>query len=197
MSEPIKKRVLELGCGRVKTPGAIGVDSNLDATAADAICDLNRPFPFADNSFDEVRAIHVVEHLHDLMNALAEIHRVTRPGGTVYLITPHYTDHISWCDPTHRWHLSTFSFRYFGLIHGQRHWYTRLELRELSLHVELARLWKMLGFQWLVNRFVWFRRFWEMYLCFVVRGKQMEFRFEVVKPKQVGPAGFEPATNRL
>ncbi|MGB9488584.1 MAG: methyltransferase type 11, partial [Terriglobia bacterium] len=69
----------------------------------------------------------------------------------------------------------------FDLIHGERHWYTRLELRQLQLHVELAKAWRYLGFQWLVNRFVWFRRFWEMYLCFIVRGKQIEFTFEVVK----------------
>jgi len=176
-----RRRVLELGCGRVKAPGAIGVDSNFDATAADVIADLNNPLPFGDNSFDEVRAIHLIEHLHDVMKALAEIHRVTRPGGTLYLVTPHYTDFISWCDPTHRWHLNSFSFRYFGPIHGGRHWYTRLELRQRALHVEMARVWKYLGVQWLVNRFVWFRRFWEMYLCFALRGKQMEFTFEIIK----------------
>jgi SAM-dependent methyltransferase len=181
MSSGRSKRVLELGCGRVKAPGAIGVDSNFDATAADVIADLNCSLPFADNTFDEVRAIHVIEHLRDVMKAIGEVHRVTKSGGTVYLVTPHYTDHISWCDPTHRWHLSSFSFRYFDLIHGERHWYTRLELRQLQLHVELAKAWRYLGFQWLVNRFVWFRRFWEMYLCFIVRGKQIEFTFEVVK----------------
>jgi len=181
MAERTTHRVLELGCGQTKAPGAIGLDSNLDATAADLIADLNAPLPFPDNTFAEVRAIHVIEHLHDLMKAISEIHRVTRPGGTVLVVTPHYTDFISWCDPTHRWHLNTFSFRYFGPIHGERHWYTRLELRQRTLHVELAKVWKYLGLQWLVNRFVWFRRFWEFYLCFVVRGKQMEFTFEVVK----------------
>ena len=176
-----KNRILELGCGQVKAPGAVGVDSNFGATAADVICDLNRPLPFPAGTFDEVRAVHVIEHLEDVMKAVSEMHRVTRPGGKIFLITPHYTDFISWCDPTHRWHLNSYSFRYFGAIHGERHWYTRLELRELALHVELARLWKWLGAEWLVNRFVWFRRFWEMYLCFLVRGKQMEFTFEVIK----------------
>jgi len=177
----VVKRVLELGCGRTKAPGAVGVDSNRDATAADVICDLNHGLPFRDDWFDQVRGVHVIEHLNDIMKTMSEIHRVTRPGGTIYLVTPHYTDFISWCDPTHRWHLNSFSFRYFGQIHGQRHWYTRLELRERALHVELARLWKWLGVQWMVNHFVWFRRFWEMHLCFIVRGKQMEFTFEVVK----------------
>jgi SAM-dependent methyltransferase len=176
-----RKHVLELGCGRTKTPGALGVDSSPDATAADLIADLNFPLPFADNAFDEVRAVHVIEHLKDVMRAMEEMHRVARPGGTIYLVTPHYTDFISWCDPTHRWHLNSFSFRYFGPIHKERHWYTQVELRQRALHIEMARVWKYLGIQWLVNRVVWFRRFWEMYLCFIIRGKQMEFTFEVVK----------------
>jgi hypothetical protein len=33
-----------------------------------------------------------------------------------------------------------------------------------------------------VNRFPRYRRFWEHYLCFVVRGKVMNFEFEVIKP---------------
>ena len=173
-------RILDVGCGPNKRPGAIGVDSNLN-TDADVLCDLNRPLPFRDNTFDEVHAIHVIEHLEDVMRAMAEFHRVTRPGGVLYVVTPHYSDFASFCDPTHRWHLNSFSFRYFGLIHGRRHWYTPLELNERHLHVELARLWKWLGLEWLVNRFVWFRRFWEFYLCFVIRGKQMEFELEVVK----------------
>jgi ubiquinone/menaquinone biosynthesis C-methylase UbiE len=178
---PTRKRVLELGCGRTKTPGAIGVDFNFAATAADVIADLNFPMPFPDNTFDEVRAVHLIEHVHDVMKTVAEMHRLCRPGGSIYVVTPHYSDFSSWCDPTHRWHLNSFSFRYFGPIHKERHWYTHLELRERNLHVEMARVWKYLGLQWLVNRFVWFRRFWEMYLCFVFRGKQMEFTFDVVK----------------
>jgi SAM-dependent methyltransferase len=179
--ENAQRRILDVGCGGIKTPGVIGVDWSIDATGADVICDLNRPLPFADNTFDEARAVHVVEHLEDVMKAMSELHRVAKSGGSIYLVTPHCSDFASWCDPTHRWHLNSFSFRYFGLIHGERHWYTRLVLKELGLHVEMARVWRWLGVQWLVNRFVWFRRFWEMYLCFVLRGKQMEFTFEVVK----------------
>lgn len=156
---------------------------NPDATAADVLADLNRPLPFPDCSFDEVRAIHVIEHVHDIMLTMAEIHRVMRGGGRLYLVTPHYTDSNSWRDPTHYWHLNSYSFRFWTAhgLHHERHWYTRLELREMYMHVELARLWKWTGFQWLVNRCERLRRFWEYYLCYIVRGKQMEFTFEVVK----------------
>ncbi len=182
MSDPAPRhRVLDLGCGRNKFPGSIGVDLNPEATAADVIADLNRPLPFAADSFDELRAVHVVEHLDDVVRAVAEMHRVTRSGGRIYLATPHYSDYSSWCDPTHRWHLNSFSFFYFTSLHGQHPWYTRLVLRELKVHVELARVWKWLGIGLLVDRSVKFRRLWEMYLCYLMRAKQMEFTFEVVK----------------
>ena len=176
-----KKRVLDVGCGKRKEPGSIGVDFNPDATAADALCDIDDPLPFADNSFDEVRAVHLIEHVKDVLKSMAEFHRVTRPGGTLYIVTPHYTDYSSWRDPTHRRHLNTYSFIYFDLFHGARHWYTRVELRQRHLFVAMARPWKWLGIQWMVNHVTWFRRFWEMYLCFLLRGKQMEFTFEVIK----------------
>jgi SAM-dependent methyltransferase len=177
----ISRRVLDLGCGINKTPGAIGLDFNFDATGADVIADVNSPLPFADNVFDEVRAVHLIEHVFDVMKTMAEIHRVTKAGGEIYLVTPHYTDPLSWRDPTHRWHLNTYSFDYFDRFHGERHWYTRLELRQRSLHVELANLWKWMGLQWLVNHSRSIRRFWELYLSSIVRGKQMEFIFEVIK----------------
>lgn len=175
------KRTLDVGCGRVKAPGSIGIDLNPDATAADVLCDVNHRLPFADNSFDEIRAVHVVEHVADVIKTVSEFHRVTRPGGSIYLVTPHYSDFASWTDPTHRWHLSSFSFRYFDRVHGERHWYSRLELRPRSLRIGFPWVWRLVGVGWLVNHAVWFRRFWEMYLCFFLRAKQMEFTFEVVK----------------
>ena len=176
-------RILDLGCGPTKFPGAIGADMN-PASAADVLCHFDRGnLPFADNSFDHVRAVHVIEHVADVVKTVEELHRVTRPGGTIYLVTPHYTDFSSFSDPTHHWHLTSFSFRYFypGGIHGQDHFYSRVRLRERRVTVKLLKVWRLLGFELLVNHSVVFRQFWEFYLCFVIRGKVMEFEFEVVK----------------
>jgi SAM-dependent methyltransferase len=174
-------RILDVGCGIRKHPGAIGIDRH-PASRADVLCDLDRlPYPFADNSFDRVVAIHVIEHLDDVIGAMEEFHRLVRPGGTIRIETPHYTDFSSFCDPTHRHHLNSFSFRYFGPDHGGFGYYTQARLRERSVRVKLLALWRYLGFQFLVNRFPRFRRFWEHYLCYVVRGKAMEFEFEALK----------------
>jgi ubiquinone/menaquinone biosynthesis C-methylase UbiE len=180
-------KILDVGCGIKKFPGSLGLDKN-PRTAADVLADLDRaPYPFRDSSFSGVRAIHVIEHVADVVRTMEEFHRVTMPGGSVRLETPHYTDFSSFCDPTHRWHLNSFSFRYFiaagqGAIGDNGFgYYTTAKFREKKVRLKLLAFWRWLGFEFLVNRFPRFRRFWEFYLCFVVRGKVMEFEFEVLK----------------
>jgi SAM-dependent methyltransferase len=172
--------ILDIGCGRNKRPGALGVDSNRD-TAADVIADINRgSLPFRDGIFEKIWVVHVIEHVADVIATIEELHRVARPGATIIVETPHYTDFSSFCDPTHRWHLNSFSFRYFT-EEGGFSYYSRRRLRQRRLQVKLLRLWKLLGFEFGVNHSLTFRKFWEHYLCFVIRGKAMVFEFEVLK----------------
>src|SRR6266478_1558876 len=174
-------RTLDVGCGINKSPGAIGIDRNPDSLA-DVLCDLDHiPYPFADNSFAELRAIHVIEHLSDVIRSMEEFHRLVRPGGRVRIETPHYTDFSSFCDPTHRWHLTSFSLRYFGDDNAGYGYYSQARFQESSVRVKLLALWRWLGFEWLVNASRRFRRFWEHYLCYIVRGKVIEWRLRVVK----------------
>ncbi|HLH05344.1 MAG TPA: class I SAM-dependent methyltransferase [Bryobacteraceae bacterium] len=173
--------VLDVGCGINKYPGAIGMDRNRN-TRADVIADVDQPpFPFADNSFREIRAIHVIEHVADVLRTMEEFHRLLAPGGEAIIVTPHYTDFSSFCDPTHRWHLNSFSFRYFGDDHGGFAYYSAARFREISVRVRLLALWRYLGFELLVNSSRRIRRFWEYYLCYIVRGKVIEWRLAAVK----------------
>ena len=172
-----------------KYPGAVGID-RIPGTAADVLVDVDRfPYPFRDGSFDHVRAVHVIEHVADVIRTMEEFHRLLRTGGTVYIATPHYTDFSSFCDPTHRWHLNSFSLRYFGADDAGFGYYSRARFRERRLHVRLLSLWRLLGFEALVNAFPRFRRFWEHYLCFVVRGKSIEWELEAVRVEVAIPGG--------
>ena len=172
---PVK--ILDVGCGIHRQPGTIGLDRN-PASHADVLADLDRfPYPFADNAFDRVTAIHVIEHVDDVIRTMEEFHRLVRAGGTVRIETPHYTDFSSFCDPTHKHHLTSFSFRYFGKDNAGFGYYSPVKFREISVRVKLLAFWRWLGFQFLPR----YRRFWEYYLCYVVRGKAMEFEFEVLK----------------
>ena len=172
--------ILDIGCGRRKFPGAIGIDLSL-AGQADVLCDWNLSLPFADNAFDQVRLVHVIEEVDDIFRILAEVHRVSKPGAGVYIETPHYTDHASYCSPAHRWHLSSFSLWFFGDRPKEWDYYAPANFRERRVRVELLHLWRALGFEFLINHSLAFRRFWEYYLSFVVRGKTVKWDLEVVK----------------
>lgn len=171
-------KILDVGCGINKYPGAIGID-RLPGTAADIVWDLDQfPWPVEDCSFDEVRLIHVIEHVGDVMATMSEIHRILRPGGRLVMETPHYTDFSSWCDPTHRWHLNSYSFRYFGDDNAGYGYYTQVRFHQVRVHVKLLSLWRYLGLEALVNAVPRFRLFWEHYLCFGIRGKVVRFELE-------------------
>lgn len=45
--------------------------------------------PWPDHSLDAITCMHVIEHLENLQNLLAEIARLLKPGGRVYFETPH------------------------------------------------------------------------------------------------------------
>lgn len=174
-------RTLDVGCGINKHPGSIGIDRN-PAGRADVLCDLDRfPYPFRDASFGAIRAIHVIEHVSDVIRTMEEFHRLLGAGGSLLIVTPHYTDFSSFCDPTHRWHLNSYSLRYFGPDHAGFGYYSAAKFHEKKVRVKLLALWRYLGFEFLVNAWPRFRRFWEHYLCFVVRGKVIEFELTALK----------------
>lgn len=171
---------MDIGCGRNKRAGAIGVDRN-PATVADVLADIDRAdLPFRENSFGHVSLVHVIEHVESVIRTMEEAHRVLRPGGTLLVETPHYSDASSFADPTHRWHLNSFSFRYFTEP-GGFDYYSRSRFKQVRIQVKLLRFWRLLGFELAVNRSRAFRRFWEYYLCFAIRGKVLIFEFEALK----------------
>jgi len=64
--------------------------------------------PFANDSFDVVFCIYVLEHITEPLAFVNEIHRVLKPGGVFLALTPnryHYVSLISALTPTgfHKW----------------------------------------------------------------------------------------------
>lgn len=56
-----------------------------------------RDMPFEDNSFDRVIASEILEHIHEDEAAMAEIYRVTKPGGLVAVSVPrNWPEQICW-----------------------------------------------------------------------------------------------------
>jgi SAM-dependent methyltransferase len=179
--------VLDIGCGANKVAGAIGMDVN-PRSAADVIHDLDDlPYPFADDEFDEVIGRHVIEHVLDPMAVMCELHRITRKGGIVKLVAPHWTNPDFATDLAHRNHLNSYSFRNLTDEQAVFSFYTDVRFRQLRARVTLVNLWKLTGLEFFINldyRFPWLRfvrKFWEQYLNAVMRGKEIHFELEVVK----------------
>ncbi len=180
-------KILDVGCGTNKYEGAIGLDQN-PRTNADVIHDLGKfPYPFEDNEFDFVYASHVVEHIPDVMRFVEELYRITKHGGKIEILTPHYTNPDWATDPTHRNHLNSYSFDTFDPEKQLFEFYTDVNLKAVKKYVTVLNLWKFLGVEFLINidhklpslRFL--RKFWEHYLNLIMRGKDIDFEFEVIK----------------
>ncbi|QEL54333.1 class I SAM-dependent methyltransferase [Chromobacterium paludis] len=96
---------LNLGCGHDKRPGFINVDSQA-ACQPDQVVDLEHfPWPWADNSVDEVVMSHVLEHLGasaDIyLGIIQELYRVCAPDARVFITVPHPRSDNYLADPTH------------------------------------------------------------------------------------------------
>ncbi len=104
---------VDLGCGKRKQPGCIGLDIARIPGSVDVMGDVTRT-PFRDSSVSRVFAWHLVEHMDDLPGLMAEVWRISRPGGLVYFRFPHASaTHSAWSDPTHRRGLTLETFDYF------------------------------------------------------------------------------------
>jgi SAM-dependent methyltransferase len=106
-------RVLELGCGLNKTPGAFGVDI-IPGSQADLIHDLNLfPYPFDDSTWDRIICLDVLEHVEDVVRTIEEIWRIAKPGALVEISGPFMSSVHYHTDPTHRRAFTSRSFDYF------------------------------------------------------------------------------------
>lgn len=106
-------KTLDLGCGKRKKEGAIGIDIS-PLTDADVVHDLNvYPYPFEDAQFQYVYADNVIEHLDDVIKVIEELHRITSAGATIKIDVPFFRSVYAFIDPTHKHHFTARSFDYF------------------------------------------------------------------------------------
>ncbi len=96
---------LNLGCGARKVDGWTGVDSSA-LFNPDVVCDLEKfPWPWENDSVDEILLIHTLEHLGQetrvFLEIMRELYRVCCDGAKIHIAVPHPRHDHFICDPTH------------------------------------------------------------------------------------------------
>jgi ubiquinone/menaquinone biosynthesis C-methylase UbiE len=86
---------------------------SVDLLDADVIADLEKPWPFPDNSVGVLRAYHLLEHLADTIHFFNEAYRVLAPGGFLLIEVPSVNGAGAFGDPTHRKFFNLLTFEYF------------------------------------------------------------------------------------
>jgi SAM-dependent methyltransferase len=123
------KVIVNIGCGKTRIPGSIGLDRVPIENYVDVIHDLNKtPYPFAESSVDEVHFYHVLEHLTDPISKMEDIHRILRPGGILHMRVPHFSSMGAFSDMTHVRPFGYTSFDCFQKGDAQ-HYYTSVEFK--------------------------------------------------------------------
>lgn len=103
---------LDIACGKNKKTGYSGVDI---WEGADIVADLEKyPWPFEDESVDEIFCSHYIEHTRDLIAFANELYRILKTGARAEIIAPYYSSIRAWQDPTHLRAISENTFLYFN-----------------------------------------------------------------------------------
>lgn len=175
------KVLLDIGCGRRKLPGAIGVDRRVVTTAeADVQRDVDHdllsfPYPFPANHADGIHCSHVLEHLPPTQKVMEEFYRLLKPDGLLLIECPHF----SWVEAyRHFEHCHFFTVESFDYFHpNNEHYQARFE-----------RLWSEIffdDFTYLIGAgFVgkYCQRLYERHLAFIFPANVFQVLLQAVKP---------------
>lgn len=188
---PESERWLDVGCGKDKLPGALGVDL-CDLPGVDVVHDLDQyPWPFEDNSFDHVVCRHSLSHLGNFVRAIEEIHRIAKRGAIVEILAPHYASDNCNTDPTLRTRVGIrtmnyfceqydFKYQFYSSVRFVmiRRWISfRENATDFRKHTK-ANPFRWIGFEFLVNAFP---RIYERFFVYWLPPSEVYFKLRVVK----------------
>jgi SAM-dependent methyltransferase len=106
-------RTLDVGSGGTKQKAtSAGIDM-YPSPGVDVLADLRARLPLADGAVDRVHAVHVLEHVIDLVPVMNELHRILADDGVLHVLSPHWRSISAVADPTHVKYLDVQTFKWF------------------------------------------------------------------------------------
>jgi len=94
---------LDIGCGRNKHKGYIGIDKR-KLPGVDIVLNLDKDaLPFPNNSIKEVLLYHVLEHVESPWRVMRDVIRVCKPGAMIRVRVPYQNHPNAFRDPEHKY----------------------------------------------------------------------------------------------
>jgi SAM-dependent methyltransferase len=127
---------LNLGCGTEIIKDCINCDI-IKLKGVNKVFDIDKtPYKFKSNTFDEVYALSVLEHLTNIVDVMNEIHRILKQNGKVIISIPHFTSHHNFRDPTHK---HCFSFKCFNYFVREDLWYNNKKFSSIRTKLTFGK----------------------------------------------------------
>jgi SAM-dependent methyltransferase len=94
---------LNIGSGHKRYDGFLNVDDD-PLVNPDFIVNLEEAkLPFEDNSVEEIKAHHILEHIGDgFIPLIQEFYRICKHGAIIDIVAPHHNHEVFYGDPTHK-----------------------------------------------------------------------------------------------
>jgi SAM-dependent methyltransferase len=183
-------KTLDFGCGQDKIENSIGIDK-IKSKTVDILHNLDQyPYPFEDNFFDLVVCKHSISHIKDLEQTMLEIFRILKPGGRLLIIAPHFSSDNTFTDYTIKHFFGYRTLDYFmdnnSGLSEKYSFYSKIKFSILKRRVFMFKsIRNNLGDYILSTLFLpldiiinIFPRFYEKFLCFILRANEITFLLE-------------------
>lgn len=184
---------IDIGCGRKRRPGTIGIDQ-FHLPTVDIVTDLEGGLPFLrDESVDVVYCDSFLEHVDNYEGLMREIHRVCKPSALIHVNVPHFSNPYYYSDFTHKRFFGLYTFDYMVKRDAQRmkrivpdYYVEDFRFEIINRHIEfysrfkVRRIFKKLMTK-LVNLNRYTQEFYEENLCWMFPCYMLKFTLKPVK----------------
>ncbi|HTY43631.1 MAG TPA: methyltransferase domain-containing protein [Patescibacteria group bacterium] len=102
---------LNFGCGNDIKEGWDNIDIQKGPSISKNFDFDKFPYPIKDDIYDYIYASCIMEHLDDVEKVFSELWRVSKPGGIIHIVVPHYTNKGAYSDLQHKHFFNEFCFK--------------------------------------------------------------------------------------
>jgi len=172
------KNKLYIGCGKDIKKDYINLDI-VKLPGVDVAHNLNKyPWPFKDNTFEEIYCANVLEHLESIVMPMEEIWRISKNKARVIIIVPISPGIGACADPTHKSFYSFLTFNYFR-PEDALNYYSKARFNIIKRKIIFHQYLKPLT--WFFNLSEKMQKFHSTFLAFLIPAYTLDVELEVVK----------------